>query len=84
MNDLPATLAGWSALAWLSLGPTALATVIYVGLIARAGAGFMALVNYLVPIVALFTGLAFGEVISWNAYLGLVIILAGIALSRKR
>lgn len=82
-NELPATLGGWGSLIWLSVGPTALATVIYVGLIARAGAGFMALVNYLVPIVALFTGLAFGEVISWNAYLGLIIILAGIAIARR-
>lgn len=82
-NEQPATLHGWASLVWLAVGPTALATVLYVGLIARAGAGFMALVNYLVPIVALFTGLAIGEAISWNAYLGLVIILAGIALARR-
>ncbi|QNL17951.1 DMT family transporter [Hyphobacterium sp. CCMP332] len=83
VNDLPATVTGWGSLVWLAVGPTALATVLYVGLIARAGAGFMSLVNYLVPIVALFTGLAFGEAIGWNAYLGLVIILAGIALARR-
>ena len=83
VNDLPATYVGWGSLIWLSVGPTALATVLYVGLIARAGAGFMALVNYLVPIVALFTGLAIGEAISWNAYLGLIIILAGIAIARR-
>jgi len=82
-NELPATFTGWSSLIWLSIGPTALATVLYVGLIARAGAGFMSLVNYLVPIVALFTGLAIGEAISWNAYLGLMVILAGIAISRR-
>ena len=73
-----------AVLIWLALGPTALATVLYVGLIARAGAGFMSLVNYLVPIVALFTGLAFGEAIGWNAYLGLIIILAGIAIARRQ
>lgn len=83
VNDLPATVSGWGALVWLALGPTALATVLYVGLITRAGAGFMSLVNYLVPIVALFTGLAFGEAIGWNAYLGLAVILAGIAIARR-
>ncbi|MEE2525953.1 DMT family transporter [Hyphobacterium sp. HN65] len=82
-NDLPATIGGWGAMIWLSVVPTALATVLYVGLIARAGAGFMSTVNYLVPIVALFTGLAFGEQIGWNAYLGLVVILSGIALARR-
>lgn len=82
-NDLPAAWGGWAALTWLSIVPTALATVLYVGLIGRAGAGFMSTVNYLVPIVALFTGLAFGEQIGWNAYVGLIVILSGIALARR-
>jgi drug/metabolite transporter (DMT)-like permease len=83
-HELPASAGGWSALVWLSVVPTALATVLYIGLIGRAGAGFMSTVNYLVPIVALFTGLAFGEHVGWNAYAGLVVILSGIALARRR
>jgi drug/metabolite transporter (DMT)-like permease len=83
-NELPASVLGWSSLVWLGLGPTAIATLIFMRIIARAGAGFLSLVNYIVPVIALLTGLAFGESVSWNAYLGLAIILGGIALARRR
>lgn len=82
-NELPATTLGWGSLIWLGIGPTAVATVLFMRIIERAGAGFLSLVNYIVPVIALLTGLAFGESVSWNAYLGLAIILGGIALARR-
>jgi drug/metabolite transporter (DMT)-like permease len=74
-----------AAIAWLGAGPTALATLAYFALIASAGPTFMALVNYLAPIVALVCGvLLLGEAPGANAYGGLALILLGIALSRRR
>jgi drug/metabolite transporter (DMT)-like permease len=69
---------------WLGIGPTALATLLYFRLIAAAGPTFMALVNYLSPLVALLAGvLLLGEKPGVTAFAGLGLILLGIALSRR-
>lgn len=86
--DRPWTLApGVSstvAIVWLGIGPTALATLLYFRLIAAAGPTFMALVNYLSPLVALLAGvLLLGEKPGVTAFAGLGLILLGIALSRR-
>ncbi|MEO7728450.1 MAG: DMT family transporter [Burkholderiales bacterium] len=73
-----------TAIAWLGIGPTALATILYFRLIAAAGPTFMAIVNYLSPIIALLSGiLLMGEHPDATAFGGLVLILLGIALSRR-
>lgn len=87
--DRPWTLApsGASAAAvvWLGIAPTALATILYFMLIRSAGPSFMSLVNYLSPGVALLLGLlVMGEHPQANAYLGLALILAGIAVTQRR
>jgi drug/metabolite transporter (DMT)-like permease len=87
--DQPWRLApAWSAIAvivWIGVGPTAIATFIYFQLIRSAGPTFMSLVNYLVPCVALGAGVfLLGEKPGAGAYLGLALILSGIALSRLR
>jgi drug/metabolite transporter (DMT)-like permease len=70
---------------WIGIGPTALATFVYLKLIGSAGPTFMSLTNYCIPVVALFLGVALlGEEPGANAYLGLALILAGIALSQLR
>jgi len=74
-----------AAIVWLGIGPTAVATICYFRLISSAGATFMSLVNYLAPCVALFAGVwLMSEEPGPNAYAGLVLILAGIALSQLR
>lgn len=74
-----------AAVVWLGVGPTALATILYFQLIRSAGPTFMSLVNYLSPSVALFLGLVvMGEHPPTTAYLGLALILAGIAVSQRR
>ncbi len=87
--DEPWRLApNWQAVAiifWIGIGPTAIATIVYFKLIASAGPTFMSLVNYCIPIVALLLGVGLlGEEPGANAYPGLVLILAGIAISQLR
>ncbi len=80
----PSTASFWAVI-WIGIGPTALATLAYLKLIGSAGPTFMSLVNYCVPVVAVFLGVALmGEAPGVNAYAGLVLILSGIALSRLR
>lgn len=80
----PTAASLWTVL-WIGIGPTALATIAYVRLIGTAGPTFMSLVNYCVPVLALFLGVALlGETPGDNAYGGLALILAGIGVSRLR
>jgi drug/metabolite transporter (DMT)-like permease len=87
--DRPWTLApsfsSTAAIVWLGIGPTAVATLCYFKLIGSAGPTFMSLVNYLSPPVAVFLGVTLmGEHPGVEAYTGLALILAGIALSQLR
>lgn len=79
---------GWEAISillWIGVGPTAIATLVHLKLIASAGPTFMSLINYCIPVVALLIGVVLlGEEPGANAYSGLVLILAGIALSQLR
>lgn len=80
----PSPASFWAVI-WIGVGPTAIATLAYLKLIGSAGPTFMSLVNYCVPVVAVFLGVALmGEAPGAHAYTGLVLILAGIALSRLR
>jgi len=73
------------AVIWIGIGPTAIATLVFIKLVGSAGPTFMSLVNYCVPIVALVLGVTvLGETPGPNAYTGLVMILGGIALSQLR
>jgi drug/metabolite transporter (DMT)-like permease len=73
------------ALIWIGIGPTALATLVYLALIGSAGPTFMSLVNYCIPVIAVFLGvMLLGEAPGANAYTGLLLILSGIALSQFR
>jgi drug/metabolite transporter (DMT)-like permease len=79
------TASSVTAVVWLGVGPTAIATVLYFMLIRSAGPTFMSLVNYLSPGVAVMLGLlVLGETPQANAYFGLALILAGLAYSQSR
>lgn len=85
--DQPWRLApDWQAVAiivWIGVGPTAIATIVFFKLIASAGPTFMSLMNYCIPLVALLLGVVLlNEAPRANAYPGLVLILAGIAVSQ--
>jgi len=80
----PGAEALWILL-WIGIGPTAIATLVHLKLIGSAGPTFMSLINYCIPVVATFFGVwLLGEHPGANAYAGLLLILAGIALSQLR
>jgi drug/metabolite transporter (DMT)-like permease len=87
--DRPWTLApshrSMAVVIWIGVGPTALATIVYLRLVGSAGPTFTSLTNYCVPVVALFLGTAvLGEQPGSSAYAGLALILSGIAISQLR
>ncbi len=78
----PASLAG---VVGLGLGPTGLGGLLLIVLIQRVGAGFMGLANYLTPVVAVIFGAAlFTERLPSTVFIALAVILAGVAISRRK
>lgn len=85
---------GWEAENWsyvsimsvigLGVFPTGLNGVLIIMLIRRAGAGFMALSNYITPVWAVIMGaLIYNERLAASAFIALVIILIGVAVSQR-
>jgi len=69
----------------LGILPTALAMLLYFHIINRAGATFLSNINYVIPVVAYFSGaLILGEIVLWHDILALLLIIAGIVLSRRK
>jgi len=82
---LAPTAASLLSVAYLGLVPTALATIIYFQLVAARGATFLALNNFLIPVLGTVWGALFlGEVIGVAALFALAVILAGIAVATWR
>ncbi len=74
-----------AALVYLGLLPTALATIIFFQLISARGATFVALNNYMIPVLGVIWGAAFlGERISLQALGALALILIGIGVTNLR
>jgi len=68
----------------LALGPTAIASVLYMVLIQRTSATFVSLTGYMIPILSAIIGfLAFREMQSWNAFLAVALILGGVWLAQR-
>jgi len=91
---IPVTLAvegvpGWagpragSALLFLGLVPTALATLLRTRVIRSAGSVFMTLVNYQVPVWSMALGaLILSEELPWRFFAALTLILTGLFISQ--
>lgn len=77
-NALAATLT-------LGVVSTGLATWIYFRLISDCGPLFLSIINYIIPAIAFAAGVAFlGERAQLSQFAGLLLILAGIALTQNR
>jgi drug/metabolite transporter (DMT)-like permease len=69
----------------LGVLPTALASLIYLKLIAERGAGFMAYINYLIPIMGVILGASFlGEEVTTQVVAALGAILIGLLVANVR
>lgn len=69
----------------LAVGPTALASVVYMTLIQRTSATFLSMTGYTIPIFSAVVGyFAFQEVQNWNAALAFALILGGVWISQRR
>ncbi len=70
---------------YLGLFPTALATILLVGIINTAGPTFMVLVNYQVPLWAVVFGVVFlGEIVPPSFLAAFALILLGLAISQSK
>ena len=68
----------------LAIGPTAMASLLYVILVQRTSATFLSLTGYTIPIFSAVVGyLAFAELQSWNALLAFALILGGVWISQR-
>lgn len=80
--SLPPTGVAVAAILALGLLCTGFASILYFRVVQGPGPTFLSLVNYLIPIWAMLIGaLVLGESINALAYVGLVLILTGIAIS---
>ena len=88
LADPPAAAPGADtigAVVVLGLGSTALATLLFYGLIGREGAARAGVTSYLVPSLGLACGaLLLGESVTAGALAGLPLILAGVWLASRR
>ena len=62
---------------------TAAASVIFYILIKRAGVVLSSMVTYAIPVVAVFWGIIYGEIIGWQQIVCLIIILGGVYVANK-
>ncbi len=70
---------------YTGLFPTALGAVMIFLIVERAGASFLSQINFLVPLFGVAFALVFGgESLPGNAILALLLILIGVALSRRQ
>jgi len=84
LNATP-SLTSLGAVLMLGIFPTAIATIMLFFLIIRAGATFLALNNYLNPVIAVVIGyVVLGEIPAPETYAGLIMILCGVVLTQLR
>ena len=68
----------------LGIGPSAIASILYMAIIQRADATFLALTGYVIPILSAIIGfVVFREVQDWNALLAFALILGGVWLAQS-
>ena len=68
----------------LGIGPSAIAALLYLVIVNRAGANFLALSGYAIPMISVVMGyFFFRETQDWNAVVAFVLILSGVWLAQR-
>ena len=81
--SIPTLLVNYNILL-LGILCTAIATIIYFQILQTAGASFLSIMNFLIPLWAILFGiLILNDDFSWNYIFGLIIILSGIKLANS-
>jgi drug/metabolite transporter (DMT)-like permease len=80
INHHPKALQGLLAIGTLGLIGTAFAVVLFNKIIAQTSALAASSVTYFIPIVAVFLGLAFGEILVWQQFVAMFVIIFGVLL----
>lgn len=81
---LSPTAESLQAAVWLGLVPTGLATVLYFRIVSTAGPTFLSSMNYVIPVVAMLTGVVLGgEEFAWRIVGALVLILGGLVVANR-
>ncbi len=84
LPDAP-TLIPLVALIALGVLSTGVATAVYFRIVSRAGATFLSLINYLIPIFAVLAGALFlSERLPARSFFALAIILVGVIISQRK
>lgn len=84
LSNLSPSASSIAAVFGLGIGPSAIAAMLYLVVVNRAGANFLALTGYSIPIVSVVMGyIFFGETQDWNAALAFALILSGVWLAQR-
>lgn len=68
----------------LAIGPTAMASLLYMILVQRTSATFLSLTGYTIPIFSAIVGyFAFAELQDWNAFVAFALILGGVWTAQR-
>lgn len=77
--------AGWAVLAFSAIFSTVIAQLLAFYVVRTYGTTSMAMVSYVVPIVAILSGVVLlGETITWGIGIGMVLIVSGILIVNQR
>ena len=83
--NLPVVSTTWIALVWLGLMGSFVAAVIWFGMIYEIGPSRTSMVTYMFPLVGVLLGIIFlDETMSWQLYVGGLLILAGIYMVNSK
>lgn len=84
-DSVKLTLTPTMSVIGLGIGPSAFASIIYMVIVQRAGANFLALTGYVVPILSAIIGYSlFREPQSWNTLIAFALILSGVWLAQSQ
>ena len=84
LSNLSPNASAIAAVIGLGIGPSSIAAMLYLVVVNRAGANFLALTGYSIPIVSVVMGyIFFKETQDWNAVFAFALILVGVWLAQR-